>query len=351
MKGTLKAFGSNGNAQLAIGNEEDTYFPTRCIGLPQSFSSPPKCIVAGGNHTLVLFPNGRLFAAGLNSYGQCGISTASKFPTFQEVPTPPDEDSWDLVSAGWDFSVLATSQGEIYVCGFGSKGELGLGEEVTTATELRRIPRFSQERIVQITSGLAHTLVVLANGEVWGWGAARKGQLGAVSKVLPTPQRVPVEFPVARAACGREFSFLIDAEGERHCLLGGNGRFGLLDQMPRQGQLRDWKSMGAAWGSVLVLMQDGEVIAWGRNDRGQLPPIGLKGVRELAVGSEHAAAIVDGKLVCWGWGEHGNCGKDPSQGAGDVKGEIFTVGIGAGTLAGIGAGCATSWAWVQEEGD
>ncbi|KAA8911557.1 regulator of chromosome condensation 1/beta-lactamase-inhibitor protein II [Sphaerosporella brunnea] len=363
MKGVLKSFGSNGNGQLGLGHEEDTHIPTRCV-VPTDFpaNSPPKCIVAGGNHTLVLFPCGRLFATGLNNYGQCGISpaTAHKFDTFHEVPAPPPEDggTWELVSAGWEFSVLVSTTGKIYVCGFGGKGELGLGAQSTTITDLQAISKFTTEKIVQIASGMAHTLVVLSSGEVWGWGTARKGQLGVLSpaeKMLTTPRRIQIDFPVARAVCGREFSFVVDHTGERHCMLGVNGRFGLLEQTPKAGELRGYKRVGAAWGSVLVLMADGSLVAWGRDDRGQLPPAGLESVHDLAVGSEHALAVAGGQLVCWGWGEHGNCGKPRSQDGGDVRGEVFAVDAAAAgresnsRLAAIGAGCATSWVWVEGE--
>src|SRR4051794_5515435 len=84
----LLAFGSNGNGQLGLGHREDTHLPTRCI-IPDEFPSisPPKCIAAGGNHTFILFPCGRLFVTGSNAYGQCGLplTVGSLFSTFYKV--------------------------------------------------------------------------------------------------------------------------------------------------------------------------------------------------------------------------------------------------------------------------
>jgi protein ATS1 len=69
-------------------------------------------------------------------------------------------------------------------------------------------------------------------------------------------------------------------------------------------------------------------------------------VRELAVGSEHVLALVDGgKVVAFGWGEHGNCGPVADK-RGDVKGryiEIPVPGEEGSEVVGVGAGCATSW--------
>jgi protein ATS1 len=349
----LYSFGSNSNGQLSLGHDEDTHIPMRCLAPAELPAAPPKQIVAGGNHTLVLFSCGRLFATGSNTHGQCGISRSvgTSFSAFQEVPSPPNETEgrWMLVSAGWDFSILVSESGEIYSCGFGSKGELGAGLSIKS-TQLKKIDEFVEPRIAFLSSGMAHTLAVLESGEVYGWGAARKGQLGdPVEKVVYTPRRVKLDFAAAAAACGREFSFVISENGDRHAVLGENGRYSISSESPRQGDLRGWKKVGACWGSIVVLLQDGSLKAWGRNDKGQVPPR-IDGIKDIAIGSEHGLALTARKgrtrAIAWGWGEHGNCGKHRSDGGGDVVGEVFEVDIPeVVTLQAVGAGCATSWLW------
>ena len=346
----LLSFGSNGNGQLGIGHEEDTHAPTKCI--PMSVfpeTGQPKSLAAGGNHTLVLFPCGSLYASGLNTHGQCGlpISTGKSLSKFQQVPPPPDGGRWDLISAGWEFSILVSTTGAIFVCGSGSKGELGLGDNITSC-ELTRMEPFSAETtIVAVSSGMAHSIALTENGELWGWGAGRQGQLGhPVGKTVGVPRRVQMGYAVAAARCGREFTFAVSATGARHTMLGGNGRFGLVEGTPVQGELLQWRNIGASWGSVLVLMADGTVKGWGRKDKGQLPSEGLHGVQDMAVGSEHGLAVVRGKVATWGWGEHGNCGLDRSQNGGDVIGDVHLVEV-AGTVKRVWAGCATSWVWTE----
>ncbi|KAI5818642.1 regulator of chromosome condensation 1/beta-lactamase-inhibitor protein II [Pyronema omphalodes] len=343
----LFSFGSNGGGQLSLGHTDDTHIPHRCK-IPTSFPSiPPKQIVAGGNHTLVLFPCGTLFAAGSNTYGQCGlpVSAGTTFTSFQLIPSP-GETKWKLVSAGWDFSIFVTDDDKIFVCGMGSKGELGLGENLTQ-TELRRLsqlcPSEENKKVIDIASGMSHTITILEDGTMYGWGAARKGQLGTGDeKVVNIPRKIEVEFKVAKAVCGREFSFVVSEDGERHEVFGGD-RFGVKAEMPEQGGLKGWKLVGSCWGSVVVLMMDGSIKAWGRNDKGQLPPGGLKDVRSFAIGSEHGVAIAGDRLVAWGWGEHGNCGNEEG---GDIKGKVHEVKVdGDGELMMVGAGCATSWVW------
>ncbi|KAI5799836.1 regulator of chromosome condensation 1/beta-lactamase-inhibitor protein II [Geopyxis carbonaria] len=357
----LLAIGSNGNGQLALGHREDTHIPERCI-VPSEFPTAlPKAIVAGGNHTLVLFPCGKLFATGLNNHGQCGIpvSQGLVFEKFNAVPPPPDEcdGKWDLVAAGWDFSILVSTNGNLYSCGLGYKGELGLGPTITTSY-MKKIDNFlptPETRIVSISSGMAHTIAVLETGEIYGWGAGRKGQLGAPSaSIIPSPRKIEVGFPVARAVCGREFGFAISKEGDSHAVFGGE-KYSINSSAPPQGDLKGWKTISSSWGGVYVLLANKTITAWGRNDKGQLTPNGLAGIEEMAIGSEHGVALVRTgasvnklRAVAWGWGEHGNCGKTKDDEGGNVIDEIFEVSMENNlALLGVGAGCATSWFWTE----
>ncbi|TGZ84904.1 RCC1/BLIP-II [Ascodesmis nigricans] len=355
----LLAIGSNGRGQLSLGHDEDTYIPSPCV-VPDNFpTTAPKAIVAGGNHTLVLFPDGRLFAVGSNEFGQCGIAgddSSKLFMSFQEVKLPDDDggSGWNHVAAGWEVSTLVSASGKVYSCGRGTRGELGLGPERHVSHQLAQIKGLPELQVVSVSSGMAHNVIVYQTGEVIGWGVGRKGQLGSPStKMVWIPQPVKVGIKAAKVICGREFSFLITADGEKHEVLGGE-KYGISVSSPPQGSLLGWKDLGASWGGINVLLSDGTIMAWGRNDKGQLPPTDLRGVERMAIGSEHGVALTRlhddeaSRAVAWGWGEHGNCGRNEEEG-GDVIGEVFVVDIRrAGRLEMVGAGCATSWFWVQE---
>src|SRR5271156_750619 len=79
----LFSLGSNGSGQLGIGHQEDVSSPQPCIfDEASSFQrlEPDDEIVkvvAGGNHTLVLFASGAVFAAGSNEFGQCGLPAST----------------------------------------------------------------------------------------------------------------------------------------------------------------------------------------------------------------------------------------------------------------------------------
>lgn len=162
-------------------------------------------------------------------------------------------------------------------------------------------------------------------------------------------------FPIAKAACAQDSSLLLSTSGPEMDYLGyWTTKWGLHENKPLS--CLGFVDVQASWNGFYLLKDTGEIVAWGRGDKGQLPPDGLKGVKLMAVGSEHVVAVVEEegreKLVAWGWGEHGNCGQ-VEEGNGDAVPlrEVKIPGVEGkeGRIRCIGAGCATSWVWVDWE--
>lgn len=406
----LFAFGSNGSGQLAIGHTEDVSKPTECL-----FFTPPANndevvqIAAGGNHTLLLTKNGHVFAAGCNVDGRCGPplndpplqqldynTPEENVLNFRRVLLPDPSGSligiFKHVSATWEGSILVASTpnsssistentDKVFVLGSTPKGELGLGVPGPGASMQpprpgTSIPDFPPRdtTITALASGMGHTVAALSNGHVYGWGGSRKGQLGDThreQKIIWNPSRIEgVSLKASGAVCGREFSVLLgDRPQGEFVLLGDLGnRWGVLDTPPAVESLRSGSSgagyidIGASWHGIYVHAapaetktdsQGGGLLAWGRNDRGQMPPSSLPLPVQVAVGSEHVLALLpDGSVAAFGWGEHGNCGTDTNS-RGNVVGSYNVVLLpdaartAGEKVVGVGAGCATSWLVVS----
>lgn len=348
----LYAFGSNGSGQLGIGTTNDNSLPQECP-IKELVETPghPLTVAAGGNHTLVLFESGNLFSAGSNADGRAGLDlSATSSAHFHPLLCHPSlHFQIKFCSALWEASVLVTELDQIFVFGSGSKGELGLGE--TTSAHEQKLPDFlpNGTSIVDLASGVSHTVIVLSSGEVYGWGNGLKGQLGEPVDIIRTPRRVrAVGFHVVRAVCGREFTYLVgDPSVGRHLIL-GRDKWHIRSNSPFA--VVGWKDIGASWGSIFVLQKDGRIKSWGRNDRGQLAPRDLPNIHRMAVGSEHVLALTGPEVVvCWGWGEHGNCGPDIDE-DGDVKHRWSEVSLARSNespdIKGVAAGCATSFIWT-----
>jgi protein ATS1 len=346
----LLALGSNGSGQLGLGHDEDKAtpqsVPAESLGL--DVSSTITQLAAGGNHTVALSSDGRAFGAGDNSDGRCGTENYEISSKFREIHALGDQSSrWEDVAATWSATILVRNGGEgVWVCGSGDSGELGLENGVREAKHLVRIPDFppTGARVVQVVACMAHVVAVLDDGGVYGWGKGRKGQLGDVQADSWTPRRVSgLQFKVERAVCGKDFTCLFGnpRDGEVQ-MLGPDGRdrFNLKASAPSR--VPGWKDVCASWGNVFVLQENGRLLAWGRDDHGQLPAQDLPGIAMVAAGSEHCLALtLDGKVLAWGWGEHGNCGEH-TDARGNVKGKPNELTV-FGDVAGIFSGCATSF--------
>ncbi|KAL1862003.1 alpha tubulin suppressor [Paecilomyces lecythidis] len=387
----LYAFGSNGSGQLGIGHVEDVSVPTRCLfddddehhDASGGDGDEILQIAAGGNHTLVLFRSGAVYAAGCDEDGRCGGHDAlakgdgvggSLLKLRRVVVEEEASDDgkkkkierFKHVSATWEGTVLVSSLGEeeegeerVFVMGSGAKGELGLGSQITRAEKAVRVSDFPPQgtSVVSMSSSVGHVAVVLSNGDVYGWGAARKGQLGGSvmdQKIVWAPVKMEgVPFRATDVACGKEFTVVTgNKERGEFVILGPTGpdRWQILSDAPQPADVAGLSLVAASWNGIYVHGSDGSVRAWGRNDKGQLPPPGLPRSSKIAVGSEHALALLDDqKVVAFGWGEHGNCGPE-TDAKGNVNGrwnEIpLSVKDGA-RVVGLGAGCATSWIIVS----
>ncbi|ROW12855.1 hypothetical protein VMCG_00004 [Cytospora schulzeri] len=363
------AIGSNGSGQLGIGHDQDVSVPRQVLFRPGSEPSKPVVrVAAGGNHTLLLTSDGKLYWAGDSSTGACGpLSAEQKNKPGQfiaeEVALPDNEAGSTAapvrhIAATWEASVVvqADEHGRNTIVssfGVGMKGELGQGQFIVRTPSVSRVKDFPppDTEVVGLTGCMSHVVAVLSNGEVYGWGNGRKGQLGtAVDGVAQGVRKIEgVDFRVSRAVCGREFTCLFGSVEGGELLVLGADKAGVKSSAPASAV--GWKDVGASWGSAFILKEDGELVSWGRDDHGQLAPPGLPQLEHIAIGSEHVVAMTqDGDVLSWGWGEHGNCG--PRVENGDVKGRWNVIAskkyLPPGSeITGIGAGCATSWISIE----
>lgn len=352
----LFAFGSNGSGQLGVGHNEDLSSPNPTLIGDKESHGQIKQLAAGGNHTVILLDDGTTQATGNNEDGRCGIDRVQQLIRFTNVQSPLGPDGQPLiieqVAASWSTTTILCDSGNLYVCGTGNSGELGLGVGVEHAPTWRMVPAFPPQgtSIAQIAASMAHTVAVLSNGDVYGWGKGRKGQLGQPANDVWSPRRITsVDFTATRCVCGRDFTFIVGEPPTGHYAVlgaGGNDRFGIKTNAPAN--LSGWINVAASWCSLYALEVSGRAVAWGRNDHGQLPPHDLPDISALAAGSEHCLALTStGKVLAWGWGEHGNCGS-PTNEKGDVKGRWNEIEV-SGRVSKIFAGCATSFILTDEQ--
>lgn len=358
---TVYAIGSNGSGQLGIGHKEDVSVPKPVLFQTELLDSKVT-VRAGGNHTLLLSSKD-LYCSGDATSGACGlISEPSSDVQFSKVKLATEnltshQQSIVFCAATWESSVIVLKDEHdkasmVYTLGIGNKGELGQGELLFRSSKAQLIKDFPPPglEVVDLAASVSHAVAVLSNGEVYGWGSGRKGQLGLPEGIVHTPRKITgIDLKAVRAVCGREFTYLVGDSVEGQHLVLGSDKWNVMSEAPHS--VAEWKDVGASWGSIFVLRQDGKLLSWGRDDHGQLGPPDLPSLEQIAIGSEHALGLTtDGNVLAWGWGEHGNCG--PNTINGDVKAGFNVVASSqylppGSKISSIGAGCATSWVCIS----
>ncbi|KAF3277299.1 hypothetical protein TWF970_005229 [Orbilia oligospora] len=130
------------------------------------------------------------FIWGSNKNVSLGFSDGDdrQFPERMPIPRPDSDGSQDslitlapiyvkdIQLAKFHSAIITTAlSNNLYICGHGQGGRLGLGHQSTEFTFRRvELPR----RVSTVALGQGHTVAVLENGDVFTWGTGRYGQLG-----------------------------------------------------------------------------------------------------------------------------------------------------------------------------
>lgn len=343
----LFVLGSNASGQLGLGHEDDVSSPT-LVDLPDALQQDEIVkIASGGNHTLLLTASGALYAAGNNIDGICLLPRQQQF--WLKFTKADLVDKIKLCAATWISTILVTEDDRILTIGRGQRGELGLGQGKIRNSSLVRVNLLvpTGERIVSVSASMSHAVVVLSNGDVHAWGNGRQGQCGSAHEgTVWEPTLVgELSFPIESAVCGKDFTALIPKEKSNNMtiLRGGKRDRDRFDVKSAPLKVPSaTKSTVATWGSILGINESGELVACGRNDRGQLGPSNLSDLVDLKAGTEHAVGLTgNGSVLAWGWGEHGNCGL-PVDEQSDVKERPNVLDV-PGRVRLLGAGSATTF--------
>lgn len=282
-------------------------------------------MAAGGNHTLVIASDGKLYAWGSGTQGQLGneADLSSEVPVpVKMLPGALEGKTIIAIAAGEHHSLALTSEGKVFAWGSNYYGQLGRGTNNTTSSN---VPvqiggSLDQKTVTVIGAGFSHSLAVTSDGIVHAWGRGDYGQLGNQSA---TPH-VPVPLAMSWLPGGQTVI----------ALDGGNLH-------------------------SLALTSGGLMFAWGYNNDGELGvggavpaysatplavdmsavPVGQT-VTAITSGAYHNLARTSGgKVLTWGYNGY--------KAAGISAGDIFVPTLIAGDLGGlsvaeIGAGWQSS---------
>ena len=124
---------------------------------------------SGEMHSVLIDDEGYVYTTGNNNQGQLCLGDAEPryIPhrvKFDTVDTPAI-----AAAIGEDFTLILFADGRVYGCGSNEKGELGLGSDVKSVDTPRNVNGLSN--IVELSAGLNFALFRAKNGKVYVTGS------------------------------------------------------------------------------------------------------------------------------------------------------------------------------------
>uniref|UniRef100_A0A4W5PMC0 Secretion regulating guanine nucleotide exchange factor n=1 Tax=Hucho hucho TaxID=62062 RepID=A0A4W5PMC0_9TELE len=259
-----------------------------------------------------------VYTWGTNSYWQLGQGHVEDL----SVPRPADGalhmGPLRQLTGGGGHSAVLSEKGELLVCGHNHRGQLGLGHSLEVTT-FQLCPLIGQ-RVAHVSCGWDFTLVLTDHGQVLTCGSNAYGQLGVSEPIPHSMVLLPihsVKEPVIRVAAGLRHSLTVT------------------------GSVYQW-GMGLS-GHAKRALSPQPVPAHFTSKTPCLVP-GLEQVmsHRVAAGSAHCRPLPSsphlsppgGRLLSWGWNEHGMCGDgsetDVSQPQPIPALRPLVIGCGAG---------------------
>ena len=231
-----------------------------------------------------------------------------------------------------------TPGGAAKAWGAGASGQLGNGgtADVSSPANLN-LPTgggTSADRVLAVAGGASHSLVLRADGTVWGTGLDTDGQVDGIptsplnpNKTAPVKVGLPLGVTATAIAAGANHSLALGADGNVYAWgrndagqlgtavsLGGVQTISLKDG---NGTTVRATAIAAGTSHSLALGEDHRVYAWGSNLYGQLGngnplppssatpltvaiPAGAGDVTSIAAGANHSLAVAGGHVYAWG---------------------------------------------------
>lgn len=352
--GTLTATGENVLGQLGQGVAGYDIPAPVAVTLPEGFDGAITSVSAGLIHAAFLTADGDVYTWGFGNSGRLGLGDEDARLVPEKITGVLDDKPVSVIEMGNGASYAITGDGALYAWGQNTSGQLGQGDEderlVPTEVDL-------PGRVLAVAAGTSHALALTEDGAVYGFGSNIDGQAAPSEQIDGTPVR-EVLSPVLieglpsdliAVAAATQTSYAVSASGQLYGW--GENSFGQLligtdngdnTFMPTEdkiltpveidipGAVIDVKG-GARW--AVALTEDGDVYAWGPNDRG--PTGGLDGdpatetdgtfyptkiaelddveIVEIATGPNHIIAVAaDGTVYTWGSGSDGRLGYEVS---------------------------------------
>jgi alpha-tubulin suppressor-like RCC1 family protein len=262
----LRGFGHNSEGQLGYGSYTQYNNPINLFGEDVGIRQ----VACGNYHTVVLMKDGTLYGFGANGYGELGdgSTTTHHRPIilFRGVAQ---------VDCGSNHTVALMTNGTIRRFGYNEYGQLGDGSTTTRHIPINLFGEYV--RVRQVACGANHTILLMTDGTLRGFGANSYGQLGDgtnTQRNTPVTLSWPEGNKVKQVACGYYHTMVLMTDGTLHGF--GRNDCGQLGDGTNTNRTTPFRVMenithvSCGYRHTMALMTNNNLCGFGRNDCGQL---------------------------------------------------------------------------------
>lgn len=173
-RGEVWSWGWGAHGQLGVGDTKDRDVPTVIEELSRERVATLSC---GDRHSFAVTDDGKVFGWGSNEFGQLGYG--KKRDTILRPTVIEGLQGLKIVgiSSGDRHSAAVTNTGAVYTWGCGSDGQCGHGV-FSDVVRPKLVERLVGKFIVDVKCGHNFTMIMTSNDEVYTWGNNTYGQLG-----------------------------------------------------------------------------------------------------------------------------------------------------------------------------
>ncbi|CAK7354710.1 unnamed protein product [Dovyalis caffra] len=305
------SWGRGEDGQLGHGDAEDRRTPTQLSILDDHEIVSITC---GADHTTAYSASRmEVYSWGWGDFGRLGHGNSSDLFTPQPIKALHGL-KIRQIACGDSHCLAVTTDGEVLSWGRNQNGQLGLG---TTEDSLlpQKIQAFQGVSVKMVAAGAEHTVAVTEDGELYGWGWGRYGNLGLGDRndrVVPERVSVVNGEKMLMVACGWRHTISVSSSGALYTY--GWSKYGQLGHGDFEDHLTPHKlealrdsfisQVSGGWRHSMAMTSDGKLYGWGWN----------KKVVQISCGWRHTLALTERENVfSWGRGTNGQLGHGESM--------------------------------------
>ncbi|XP_052141834.1 ultraviolet-B receptor UVR8-like [Oryza glaberrima] len=332
--GVVCSWGRGEDGQLGHGDAEDRPVPTV---LTAAFDDAPggvaSVVICGADHTTAYSDEElQLYSWGWGDFGRLGHGNSSDVFNPQPIQALQGV-RITQIACGDSHCLAVTVAGHVHSWGRNQNGQLGLGNTEDSLLP-QKIQAFEGVRVKMIAAGAEHTAAVTEDGDLYGWGWGRYGNLGLGDRddrLIPEKVSSVNGQKMVLVACGWRHTITVSSSGSIYTY--GWSKYGQLGHGDFEDHLVPHKlealkdttisQISGGWRHTMALAADGKLYGWGWNKFGQVgvgdnedhcSPVQVnfpneQKVVQVACGWRHTLALTEAKNVfSWGRGTSGQLG-------------------------------------------